>query len=154
MKRSFYLSSLLFIAIFCFNAFGQADEGFYGADALKGDFKQVNSVVHVNVTGLKIIDSMGSGNCETNKGAGYCLYELTGEVKEVFKGRNGTTTLKFFISPDADYPKEKLMGEQVVFLNKSKLETTKTKELVTLENSTRKIEFDIIAKLRKIKKTR
>lgn len=153
MQRSLYLSSLLFITILSFNAFGQTDEGFYGADALRGDLKQVNAVVHVNVTGLKIIDSMGSGNCETNKGAGYCLYELTGEVKEVFKGKIGPKILKFYIAPDADYPKERLLGEQVVFLNKNVVEKTKSSKFVTLENSTRKIEFDVIAKLRKIKKT-
>jgi hypothetical protein len=96
---------------------------------------------------------MGSGNCETNKGSGYCLYELTAEVKEVFKGKALGKTLKFYTSPDADYPKERLMGEQVVFLNKGEIAKTKTKEFVTLENSTRKIEFDIVKKLRKIKKS-
>lgn len=151
MKKLPLLISFLFIATFCFNAFGQ-DE-FYQSDVLKGDYKQVNAVVYVNVTGLKIVDSMGSGNCETNKGAGYCLYELTADVKEVFKGKSIGKKLKFYISPDADYPKEKLMGEQVVFLNKGEIAKSKTKEFVTLENSTRKIEFDVIGKLRKIKKS-
>ena len=143
--------SFLFIVAFCFNSFGQ-DDGFYQSDALKGDYKQVNAVVYVNVKGLKIVDSMG-GDCENNKGTGYCLYELTADVKEVFKGKAIGKTLKFYEVADTDYPKAKLLGKQVVFLNKSELTITKTKEFFTLENSTRKIEFDIVSKLRKIKKS-
>ena len=151
MKKLPLIISLLFVISFCLNAFGQ--DGFYDSDALKGDYNQVKAVVYLNVTGIKIVDSMGSGNCETNKGSGYCLYELTAEVKEVFKGKGVGKTLKFYTSPDADYPKERLMGEQVVFLNQSEMAKVKDKQFVTLENSSRKIEFDIIGKLRKIKKT-
>lgn len=153
MKKLPLTFSLLFVFTFCLNAFGQDDSGFYQADVLKGDFSQVNAVVYVNVKTIKTVDSMGNGNCETNKGSGYCLYELTAEVKEVFKGKGVGRTLKFYTSPDADYPKEKLMGEQVVFLNKSEMAKVKDKQFVTLKNSSRKIEFDIIGKLRKIKKT-
>ncbi len=151
MKKLPLIISLLFVISFCLNAFGQ--DGFYDSDALKGDYNQVKAVVYLNVTGIKIVDSMGSGNCETNKGSGFCLYELTAEVKEVFKGKGVGKTLKFYTSPDADYPKERLMGEQVVFLNQSEMAKVKDKQFVTLENSSRKIEFDIIGKLRKIKKT-
>lgn len=151
MKKLPLIISLLFVISFCLNTFGQ--DGFYDSDALKGDYNQVKAVVYLNVTGIKIVDSMGSGNCETNKGSGYCLYELTAEVKEVFKGKGVGKTLKFYTSPDADYPKERLMGEQVVFLNQSEMAKVKDKQFVTLENSSRKIEFDIIGKLRKIKKT-
>lgn len=153
MKKLPLIISFLFIAAFCFNAFGQTDNAFYQTDVLKSDLKQVNAVVYVNVIGIKLVDSMGSGNCETNKGSGYCLYELTAQVKEVFKGKIVGKTMKFYTSPDADYPKERLMGEQVAFLNKNELKLTKTKEFFTMENSTRKIEFDIVAKLRKIKKS-
>lgn len=151
MKKLPLMISFLF-AVFCLNTFGQ-ENSFYQSDTLKSDFKQVNAVAYVNVTGIKTVDSMGSGNCETNKGSGYCVYELTADVKEVFKGKAIGKTLEFYISPDADYPKEKLMGEQVVFLNKSEIAKSKTKEFVTLENSTRKIEFDVIGKLRKIRKS-
>lgn len=152
MKKLPLIASCFFVALFCFNAFGQ-DDGFYQADALKGDFRQVNAVAYVNVKTIKVADSMGSGDCEKNKGAGYCLYELSADVKEVFKGKIAGRTLKFYTSPDADYPKEKLMGEQVVFLNKNNVAVAKTNQFVTLENSTRKIEFDVIGKLRKIKKS-
>jgi hypothetical protein len=153
MKKLPLIASCFLIGLFCFNAFGQDDGGFYQADVLKSDFTQVNTVAYVNVKALKIADSMGSGNCETNKGSGYCLYELTADVKEVFKGKIVGKILKFYTSPDADYPKERLMGEQVVFLNKNNIAVAKTKQFVTLENSTRKIEFDVIGKLRKIKKS-
>ena len=152
MKKLPLMISILFIAAFCFNTFGQ-DDGWYHPDGLKGDYKQVNAVVYVNVTGIKLIDSMGSGDCETNKGSGYCLYELIAQVKEVFKGKIVGKTMKFYTSPDADYPKERLLGEQVVFLNKSEISKVKNKQFVTLENSTRGIEFDVVAKLRKIKKS-
>ena len=39
------------------------------------------------------------------------------------------------------------------FLNKNNIAVTKTKEFFTLENSTRKIEFYVISKLKKIKKS-
>lgn len=153
MKKLPLIASCFLIVLFCFNAFGQDDGGFYQTDVLKGDFKQVNAVAYINVKAIKVVDSMGSGNCETNKGSGYCLYELTADVKEVFKGKVAGKTLKFYTSPDADYPKERLMGEQVVFLNKNNIVVAKTKQFVTLENSTRKIEFDVVGKLRKIKKS-
>lgn len=143
---------ILIIIAFCFNAFGQDENSFYQSEMLKSDYKQVNTVVYVNVTGLKLVDSMGSGDCENNKGSGYCLYELTADVKEIFKGKSIGKILKFYTSPDADYPKNNLLGEQVVFLNKSELGITKTKEFFTMENSTRKIEFEILPKLRKIKR--
>ncbi len=154
MKKLPLIIVFLFVFTFCLNTFGQDSENsFYQANVLKSDLKQVNAVVYVNVTALKLVDSMGSGNCETNTGSGYCLYELTAQVKEVFKGKVVGKTMKFYTSPDADYPKKNLMGEKVVFLNKSKISVSKTKEFVTLENSTRSLEFGIVTKLRKIKKS-
>ena len=146
------LSLLLFA--FSLNTFGQDSENsFYQSDTLKYDLKQVNVVVYVNVTGIKLIDSMGSGDCEQNTGSGYCLYELTAQVKEVFKGKVIGKTMKFYTSPDADYPKKNLMGEKIVFLNKGEIAKIKNKQFVTLENSTRSIEFNVVTKLRKLKKS-
>ncbi len=154
MKKLPLIISFLFIFTLCLNTFGQDSENsFYQSDVLKSDLKQVNAVVYVNVTGLKLVDSMGSGDCETNTGSGYCLYELTAQVKEVFKGKVVGKTMKFYTTPDADYPKERLLGEKVVFLNKGEMAKVKNKQFVTLENSTRGIEFDVVVKLRKIKKS-
>jgi hypothetical protein len=152
MKKLPSIISFLFVAAFCGNAFGQ-DNSFYQADVLKYDFKQVNAVVYVEVTSRKLVDSIGTGDCENDSGSGYCMYELTATVKEVFKGKVIGKTLKFYTSPDADYPKKFLLGEKVVFLNKTDIAVSKTKEFFTLQNSTRQNKYGIIGKLRKIKKS-
>jgi hypothetical protein len=128
----------------------EADSAFNSEQMLRSDMKMSNIVAYVDVKKIKLVDSMGSGDCEKNTGSGYCLYELEADVKEVFKGKIKTKTVKFFISPDADYPKERLMGEQVVFLIWNKPEKGKTARLSTIENSTRKT--DALAKMRKIVK--
>jgi hypothetical protein len=147
------LSSLLFANLTA-DVFGQTktddESGFNSVEILCSDMKMSNITAYVDVKKLKLVDSLGNADCENNKGAGYCLYELEADVKEVFKGKIKTKTIKFFISPDADYPKERLMGEQVVFLIRNKPEKGKTAKLNTIENSTRKT--DVLAKMRKIAK--
>jgi hypothetical protein len=128
----------------------EADSALNSEQMLRSDMKMSSIVAYVDVKKLKLADSMGSGDCEKNTGSGYCLYELEADVKEVFKGKIKTKTVKFFVSPDADYPKERLMGEQVVFLTWNKPEKGKTARLSTIENSTRKT--DALAKMRKIVK--
>jgi hypothetical protein len=134
--------------------FGQSSEsGFYQPEMLRDDYQQVKAVVYVNVTGRKLIDFTGSGDCESDKGSGYCLYQLTARVKEVFKGKVTGKTLKFYTSPEAGSAKKKLMGEKVAFLNKGKVSGSRTKEFVTLENSSRENKFGIVGELRKIKRS-
>ncbi len=151
----------LFILTLCQNVFSQtekmdknsssksADSGFYQSSTLKSDFNQVEVVAYVNIKERTLIDSMG-GDCENNKGAGLCLYRLKADVKEVYKGKVSAKEIEFYTSPDSDYPKEKLMGERVVFLNRSDNYPDKQSGLGTMENSTRFIEFDVLKKMRKI----
>lgn len=147
------LPGLLFIQLTA-SVFGQTktefddDSGFTSLQALRSDLRMSNITAYVDVKNLKLIDSLG--DCENNKGGGYCLYKLEADVKEVFKGKIRTKTVKFFVSPDADYPKNNLMGEQVVFLVRSKPEKGKAAKLGTIENSTRKT--DVLEKIRKIAK--
>lgn len=131
-----------------------ADSDFYQSATLKSDFKEVDVVAYVDIKERKLEDSIGSGDCETDKGAGYCLYRLKAEVKEVFKGKIGGKTIEFYASPDMDYPKKHLLGERVVFLNLQWSENNpdKKKTLGALENSTRWIKYDILKKMRKIAK--
>jgi hypothetical protein len=147
------LSGLLFIPL-TGDVFGQTETDneseFNSLETLRSDMKMSNVTAYVDVKKLKLVDSMGSGDCEKNTGAGYCLYELEADVKEIFKGKIKTKTINFFTGPDADYPKERLMGEQVVFLIWNKPEKGKTAKLSTIENSTRKT--DVLAKMRKIVK--
>jgi hypothetical protein len=128
------------------------DSEFYKPAMLKSDFKEVDVVAYVDIKERKLEDSIGSGDCETDKGAGYCLYRLKAEVKEVFKGRITKKTVEFYTSPDMDYPKKNLLGERVVFLKWNEAEAGKKKTLGAMENSTRWIKYDILQKIRKIAK--
>jgi hypothetical protein len=123
---------------------------FYEMKMLKSDYKQVAVVAYVDIKERVLVDSIGSGDCESDKGAGYCLYRLKVEVKEIYKGKIMGKTLEFYTSPDADYPKKYLMGEKVVFLEWSEENANKERRLGTMENSTRSIEYDILKKMRKI----
>jgi hypothetical protein len=123
---------------------------FYKASLLESDFKEVDLVAYVDVKERKLEDFIGSGDCEADKGAGYCLYRLKAEIKEVFKGRIGEKTFEFYMSPDMDYPKKYLLGERVVFLKWSEGGANKNKRLSAMENSTRSIKYDVLKKMRKI----
>ena len=129
-----------------------ADSEFYQSSTLKSDFKEVDVVAYVDIKERKLENSIGSGDCETDKGAGYCLYRLKAEVKEVFKGQISGKTVEFYISPEMEYPKKYLLGERVVFLQWNEAEAGKNKTLGALENSTRWIKYDILKKIRKIAK--
>lgn len=126
---------------------------FYQMDFLRSDFKQVSAVVYVNVKSRELVDQIGQGGCEQNTGTGYCLYRLNAEVKEVFKGKVRKGDFQFYTTTDADYQnKDSLLGEKVVFLNWSDNYPDQKMSLGTLENSTRSIEYNVLAKIRKIAK--
>jgi len=131
----------------------ESQSGFYKYSFLKSDFRQVDVVAYVDVKERKLEDFLGGVNgCEIDKGTGYCLYCLKGELKEVFKGEISGKTIEFYESMDMDYPKKHLLGEQVVFLKWSDNYPDKNRGLGTIENSTREIKFDILKKMRKIAK--
>ena len=108
--------------------------------------KIADVVAYVNAKKIKSVDSVGEdADCENNTGTGYCLYLLTADIKEDFKGNVETDMLEFYISSDASYPKNRLLGEQIVFLVRGKNE----KDLGTIENSTRSVEkLEIIRKIK------
>jgi hypothetical protein len=152
MSKIFVLFAIL---IFCF-ASGQIVSAQTGIDEkefeniLKSEFKQVAVVAYVDVKERALIDSIGNGDCESDKGGGSCLYRLKAELKEIYKGKIRTKEIIFYTSLDADYPKKNLLGEKVVFLNWRKRDSEKKKELYTLENSTRSMEHNILKRIRKI----
>ncbi|HEY0429123.1 MAG TPA: hypothetical protein VGC76_15185 [Pyrinomonadaceae bacterium] len=127
------------------------DSQFYQASMLEADYKQVDVVAYVNIKNRRLV-GIGGADCKNDKGSGYCLYLLKADLKEVFKGNVTQREIEFYTNPDADYPKEKLMGERVVFLNKSDNYPLKTVSLGTMENSTRWIKRDVLKKMRKIAK--
>jgi hypothetical protein len=115
---------------------------------IRNDLKVADVVAYVDAKEIKIIDTLGKADCEKNTGSGYCLYLITAQVKELFKGSIKKDKLEFYVSPDASFPKNKLIGEQVVFLVSKLDEKTKKESLHTIENSTRDIE--IVETIRKI----
>jgi hypothetical protein len=128
-----------------------SDSGYYSAEMLKSDFKQVKAVVYVDVRHVKLSDKLAE-ECEKKNSVGYCLYEMIGEVKEIFKGMDKDKRIKFYAITDAGYPMKQLMGERVVFLNRYEHTITKRLEFFQLENSTRSIEHDVLTKLRMVRK--
>lgn len=129
----------------------QEDAEFYTVGFLESDLKESDVVAHVNVLSYELADQIGMGGCEQNKGAGYCLYLLKAEVREIFKGKIATRKFEFYKVTEADYAhKEKMIGSHVVFLKWSNDFPGKKRSLGTIENSTRDIKHNVIAKLRKI----
>lgn len=127
------------------------DSEFYSPELLKSDLEQVDVVAYVNIVSRELADKLTDGDCEKNEGPGYCLYLLKAEVKEVFKGKIEEKNFEFYTSIDADYKnKDSLLGEKVVFLNRSDNYPDKKISLGAMENSTRSIKHNVLEKLRKI----
>jgi hypothetical protein len=118
---------------------------------LRLDMRMVDVVAYINVTEVKYSGrSDDRTNCKTGKGSGYCYYELTAEVKEVFKGKIDTETFEFSQSSDVGYPTKYFLGEQVVFLSWGEGDDKKKHLGEALENSTRRIKHNVLEKLRNI----
>lgn len=120
------------------------DSQTYAFIKLKGDYKQVDAVLHVNVLSRELVDDVG----------GYVLYRLKSEVKEIFKGQVKQGNFEFYMDMETAYAEQhSLLGEQVVFLNfqNSDNYSDKRTSFWTLENSTRFIKLDVIEKIRKIR---
>jgi hypothetical protein len=123
---------------------------FYQTEMLKSDYEQSAIVAYVDITERNLVNFIGSGDCESRKGKGYCLYRLKANVKQVYKGEIAGKTIEFYVSPDADYAKKHLMGEKVVFLNWSETGNDGKRNLSAMENSMRSIENDVLKKMSKI----
>ncbi|HEX8250430.1 MAG TPA: hypothetical protein VF599_19805 [Pyrinomonadaceae bacterium] len=126
----------------------EESSGFHSAEMLRKDLKLADVAAYVDIKERELVDFIGEGNCESDKGTGYCLYRLKAELKEVFKGKISGKTIEFYVSPDAGYPKKYLMGEKIVFLIWNENEEDKTQKLGTIENSTRSA--TALEKMRKI----
>jgi len=114
------------------------NDSYNSAGALRADLKAADVVLYVNVLSRELADQIGAGGCEQNTGAGYCLYRLKAEVREVFKGKVEKENFEFYTTTDADYKhKDWLLGEHVVFLTRSDNYPDKKMSLGTIENSTR-----------------
>ncbi|MEO6391165.1 MAG: hypothetical protein ABIP75_04880, partial [Pyrinomonadaceae bacterium] len=125
------------------------EEHFNSVRELSHDLKIADVVAFVDVKKVRVDDSIAA-DCEKNTGTGQCLYVLTADVKEVFKGTIITTaTLEFYESADAVYPKKYFNGPHVVFLSKIRRGQGEVK-YGAMENSSRSIKYNVLEKLRKI----
>lgn len=142
---AFIISGLTFFFIALDQTtFAQTAESNSGEEKiwLRGDLRASDVVAHVDIKEKKFIDSIGnSADCENDKGSGYCRYLLKADVKEVFKGKSIGQTIEFYVTPDADYPKKNLLGEEIVFLVRHKDEVTEKEALFTIENSSRPVQW-------------
>jgi hypothetical protein len=123
----------------------------YTRDGLRPDIRIADVVAYVDVKEAKNTGrDVEATDCE-NKGGpgGYCFYELTAEVKEVFKGKVETKSLEFGASADSSYEKENFLGERVVFLISTD-DQDKEGSLLQMENSSRSIEHNVLEKIRAI----
>jgi hypothetical protein len=123
----------------------------YMPKRLRFDIRMADVVTYVDVKEVKLSGSDNeSTDCE-NKGGpgGYCFYDLTAEVKEVYKGNIETKSLEFSANADSSYPKENFLGERVFFLKWTAGEN-KGRFLVNMENSSRLIKHNVIEKISNI----
>lgn len=124
------------------------EEQFTSVGDLSHDLKRADVVAHVDVKKVRVVDSIGA-DCEKNTGTGECLYVLTAEVKEVFKGTINTSPMEFFESADAGYPRRYFLGPHVVFLSKGRPDQGEVR-YGAMENSSRSIKYNVLEKLRRI----
>lgn len=144
MRKILPVIALLGFVLFQ-NVSGQTD------DFLASDLKQVDVAAYVDIKEvISVASSDKETDCENFKGIGYCSILLRAEIKELYKGEIKTKTLEFFESGEAQSirSKKQFLGERLIFLEKFR-EGDKT-YLQTLENSTRRIEGDILKKMQKI----
>lgn len=127
------------------------DSGVYSLRSLRNDYKLADVVAYIDIKAKKLINHTEGADCDNDNGAGYCAYRLSGEIKEIYKGKGNSKTIEFVATSDADYPKKYFLGEKVVFLIRSEEGNGNKSELGTLENSTRSIRHNVIEKLRSIK---
>lgn len=160
-KKIALVLAVLFVFAVCSTVFAQnkdadnkksevdkAEMQFYATELLRADYKSVDVVAYVDIKEYKVADSVGRGDCGAEKSAGYCLYLLKAEVKEVFKGKVTKKEIEFYLTAESGYPKKHLTGERVVFLELDK----EKKTLGVMENSARWIKYDILKKMRRIAK--
>lgn len=122
---------------------------YFSMQYLSSDLNTADVAAHVDVKKVKYLDRSDTDtDCEKNTRGGYCAYELTAEVREMFKGDKTAKTIAFTETPDATYPWKHLLGESVVFLVKS--QGAKKPYLQSIENSSRPIEHDVLGKMRRI----
>ncbi len=129
------------------------NSSYFDINLLKSDYEQAFIVAYVDV---REIISVGSSDDKTDcvnfTGIGYCSFRVRAVVKEVFKGKIRTKKIEFSEGGEARLigNKERFLGEKMIFLE-TFTDSGKT-YLQTIENSTRRIEYGIVEKMRKIAK--
>jgi hypothetical protein len=131
------------------------NSNFYSMEVLREVFREAHIVAYID---SKEVISIGRSDVYTNcstfpqKEGGYCSFTMRAEIKELFKGKVQSSTLLYSEYGEAPLirSKDQYLGQQVVFLERFR-ERGETFYQV-IENSSRDIEHDILAKLRLIAK--
>jgi hypothetical protein len=110
---------------------------------LRGDYKAVSVVAHVNVFQAEMTGRIG----------GYENWRLFADVFEPFKGRlKKGTRFDFLHGAEAGFKRETFLGQKIVFLLAERDADRKLRYTV-LENSTLPYTVDRVKKLRRIRRS-
>ena len=124
------------------SAYTQNDDSYPTLKQLRGDYRSVSVVAHVEIQNTEIADTLG----------GYHLYAVYCQVLEPFKGRlKRGQPLKFYMQAERGYDISKYRGGWIVFLNRSRNSLDHKLSLFALENSGVPYSKEIIARMRRIK---
>ncbi len=131
---------------------------YYAVEWLKSDYKDANVVAYID---SKEVLSVGRSdeftdcvNFSPNTGPGYCSFTMRAEIKELYKGKLRSRTIEYSEYGEGGYirNREQFLGKQVVFLEKYKSEKDGSIFYQVIENSTRDVDHEVLAKMRKISK--
>ena len=131
---------------------------YYRRDFLLSDFHQADVVAYVDsreiISVVPSDDRTDCTNLGSYTGLGYCGFIIQAKIRELYKGKISSETIEYFEYGEAALIKSKarFLGPQVVFLQEFEDEKSKKVSYQAIENSTRRIEYDVISKMRKISK--
>lgn len=137
--RRLFLTACLCLTL-SYSAYAQSSYPSVGQ--LKGDYKSVPVVAHVEIQNTELVDTLGE----------HYLYAVYGRVVEPLKGNvKRGQALKFYVQVDKGYDMGQHHGGRIVFLNRSINGLDKKSSLFELENSSVPYSRKIIDTMRRIK---
>jgi len=131
---------------------------YYGKEMLRSDLRQADIVAYVDSREIiSVVPSDEKTDCtnfDSNTGPGYCGFVIKSEIKELYKGKLSSDTIEYFEYREATAikSKEHYLGPQIIFLERFENEKTKKTYYQVIENSTRRIDNNVISKMREISK--
>ncbi len=125
-----------------FTVFGQDDDEWPSLEYLRGDFREVQLVAHINVEKAEVVGRIG----------GYENWKVKAKIIEVFKGKlTKGAEFEYLHGAEAGLKEELFLGEKIVFLYSEYDKAKKSQTYTVLENSTLAANEDRVRKLRKVR---